>query len=74
MEGKEEKMELDEARLVARHMVPRLEMRLDKIVKELVGKFKGGNLTPEAVVQLRADWLASSRLLTEVETLDRGGM
>lgn len=67
-------MELDEARLTAAVLVPRMEARLDKIVKEVVGKFKGGNLTPDAVVQLRADWLAASRLLTEIETIAKGGM
>lgn len=61
-------MELDEGRLVAGVMVPRLEQKLDRILKDVVGKFKGGKLSPEAVVQLRADWLATTRLLTEVES------
>lgn len=62
-------MELDIARLAARETGDLLNRRLDKIIKDVVGKFKGGNLTPETLVQLRADWLATCRLLTEVETL-----
>lgn len=65
--------ELDEGRLVSRIMLPMLEARLDRIVKEVVGKFKGGSLSQDNLTQLRADWLATSRLMAEVKGLTQGG-
>lgn len=65
-------MEEDVAKLVAREIGPRLEERLDRIVKEVVASFKGGLLSQEKVQQLRADWLATSRLHKEITTYAGG--
>lgn len=62
-------MEIDEAKIAARTIIPRMEAKLERIIKSMVSKFKGGNLTPEDLVTMRADWLATSRLLTEIETM-----
>lgn len=59
-------MESDLAKLAAREIGPRLEDRLDRIVAEVIAKFKGGNLTQDGVQQYRADWLATSRLHREI--------
>lgn len=65
--------EIDEGKLAARVVLPMLEARLDRVLREVVGKFKSGNLSQEVVAQLRADWLATSRLITEVQGLAQGG-
>lgn len=67
------KLEVDEAWLANRWVQVRLHARLDSIIAEVVGKFKGGRLTQDDLTQLRADWLATGRLMREIDDLAKGG-
>lgn len=65
--GKEEKVELDVAVLIANAVVPKIEERIDAVYKEVLNLFKQGKLTQEKVITLTADMHANRRLLTWIE-------
>lgn len=65
-------MELDVGKLVVAEVVPKLEARIDRIVAEVVGKFKSGKLTQAWLDEAYADMMATRKLLSELNQLYGG--
>ncbi len=59
-------MELDEAAIALRSTEPILVGRMERVIRQLTSEFKGGKLTQDRIVSLRADYEAARSLLSNL--------